>query len=207
MIMNVLKNKKITVAILAGFIVGFSLLFAVHFFRASSDAVHYHANFAVYINGERDEFDNFTFYEEVQACDPTDGIRPESRVHMHDFVNHVVHVHADGATWGHFFDNLGYTLGNNLLATTNEVYVPDEQSELTFILNGERTRDIANVVIGDTDALLINYGDESDEVIMNRYESVPTDAETYNHKDDPSACAGEHEITIADRFMQALGIR
>ncbi len=205
--MNMSKDKHSAVVILTSFFVGFLLLFAVHFFRASSDAVHYHANFAVYINGERDEFDNFTFYEEVQACEPTDGIRPESRVHMHDFVNHVVHVHTDGATWGHFFDNLGYTLGNNVLATTSEIYVPDEQNELVFILNGERTRDIANVVINNEDVLLINYGDEADEIIMDRYESVPADADVYNHKDDPSACAGEHELTVADRFLQALGIR
>ncbi len=202
--MQYLRNKKTLIPIALGFLLGFLLLFALHFIRAESHGVHYHANFALYINGERSEFDNFSYYEEIQACLPANGVRPESRVHMHDFVNHVVHVHDDGATWGHFFANLGYTLGNNTIITRDGVFVDGEDGSLTFLLNGQPTLSVANQSIKDSDVLLINYGNETTDELQQRYENIPTDAPTYNEKHDPSACAGEQELTISERIRRAL---
>ena len=192
--------------ITVGFLFGFLVLFGIHFFTAASEDVHYHANFAFYVNGDQDEFDNFTFYEEIQACNPANGVRPESRAHMHEMVNHVVHVHDEGVTWGHFFANLGYTLGNDTVITNDGAFVDGDGAELTFILNGQRTRSIANQLIGDQDRLLINYGDEGEDEISERFEQIPTDAAEYNEKDDPASCAGESELTLADRLRKAIGL-
>lgn len=189
-----------------GFVLGFLSLFAWHVATASTDSVHYHANFHLYIDGERYEFDNFTYYEEVQACDPVNGVRPESRAHMHDFVDHVVHVHDEGATWGHFFANLGYALGNDVLATRDGVFMDDGESQLRFMLNGESTRSIANILIQDKDLLLVDYGSDDLDKLEQRYENIPNNAHQYNQKDDPSACAGEGELTPADRVRSVFNL-
>lgn len=125
---------------------------------------------------------------------------------MHDFVNHVVHVHDDTATWGHFFANLGYALGNDVLVTGNGAFMSDDEKSLRFILNGEQTRAIANLVIGNEDVLLIDYSSDNDELLQQRYETIPNDADHYNEQDDPSTCTGEHQLTIADRILQGLSI-
>lgn len=189
-----------------GFVLGFLSLFAWHVATASTDSVHYHANFHLYIDGERYEFDNFTYYEEVQACDPVNGVRPESRAHMHDFIDHVVHVHDEGATWGHFFANLGYALGNDVLVTRDAVLTDDGDRRLRFVYNGEPTRAIANELIHDKDILLIDYSSDDSDALNERYAAIPTDASQYNEQDDPSACAGENQLTITDRVRRALSI-
>jgi hypothetical protein len=86
-------------------------------FTLTPHTTHYHANFALYINGQRDEFKSFTFYEEVQSCAGHDTNNPKIRVHLHDQKNDVVHVHDAAVTWGHFFANLGYSLGDTFIKT------------------------------------------------------------------------------------------
>ena len=60
--------------------------------------------------GLKDDFNNFTFYEEVSACSSVHHQDPKSRVHMHNSINSVIHVHDDGVTWAHSFENIGYVL-------------------------------------------------------------------------------------------------
>lgn len=197
------KTKK---ALLAGFALGFLALFLVHLLVPRHDGVHYHANFAVYVDGQRETFDSFSYYEEIQGCDPTSGVRPQSRAHMHNFVNDTVHVHDDGVTWGHFFANLGFTLGNDVLSTDDGVFVADDTAELTFILNGQEASAIANELIQDQDVLLINYGTEADDEMMDRFDAIERSAADYNQTDDPGSCAGDGEQSFWDRVVRALGI-
>lgn len=199
-------RRRLLIALLAGFFIGVLWLIGVRYFTYSDDRVHYHANFALYINGEKDEFNSATFYEETQSCS-ADEIGPKSRVHMHDQESDVVHVHDDGATWGHLFANLGYSLGNTNIQTDSGVYVDKESDkELTFILNGKKVSAIANETIDSEDVLLINYGKESKDDLQERYESVSKNAAEYNQKSDPSACAGSKPLTFTDRLKEAIGL-
>lgn len=202
--MVTLTNTK--KALLAGFALGFLTLFLVHLVIPRHDGVHYHANFAVYVDGQRQEFDSFSYYEEIQGCDPAGGVLPQSRAHMHNFVNDTVHVHDDGVTWGHFFANLGYTLGNEVLSTGNDVFVANEVAELTFILNGQETRAIANDLIQNEDVLLINYGAEPEEEITARFDSIERSASQYNQTEDPGSCAGDSTPSLWQRVTRALGV-
>ena len=61
-------NRKILSAAIIGFILGVVWFVAARYVTYKNTATHYHANFALYINGQPDKFDNFTFYEEVQSC-------------------------------------------------------------------------------------------------------------------------------------------
>ncbi len=207
-ILNVVKTvpKSLIIAALAGFVAGCLWLLAVRFFLAVNTETHYHANFALYIDGQKDEFDNFTFYEEVQSCSGDQLDNPRARAHMHDRINHVVHVHDNAVTWGHFFANLGYGLTNTALKTDNGVFVDGvEGKELRFLVNGEEVQTVANRVIGDQDVLLVNYGSEDSDELVRRYDDILKDADEFNQRTDPSSCSGGRPLTFGERFRQALG--
>jgi hypothetical protein len=202
---NVLKNAW--AILFVGFVLGILSFIALRFITYESGNVHYHANFALYIDGERDEFDSFTFYEEVQACvaDGTDN--PKARVHMHDQVNDVVHVHANSVTWGHFFANLGYTLGDKVLVTGSGLHTDEAiGNELTFVLNGTKVTSVANRVIENEDRLLINYGNDSDGTLEERFGMIAPNAHEYNDRHDPGGCAGDEALTFTERLKRAIGI-
>lgn len=199
-------NKKITLGVLSGFVIGCLFLVAIRFVSYKDDTVHHHANFELYVDGKRDEFKSFTFYEEVQACSSDAVNNPKIRVHMHNQENSVVHVHAPAVTWGHFFANLGYTLGGKVIKTDSGVYVDGENGKkLTFVLNGKDVTDISNKVIDSEDALLINYGDENSEALKVRYDSIDKSADEYNQRDDPSGCKGGSNATFMDKLKYSVG--
>lgn len=192
----------------AGFVAGFLALGAVRFLSYTQHEVHYHANFALYVNGQRDPFKSFTFYEEIQACSDHNAENVKAKTHMHDNNSGLIHVHAPGVTWGDFFANLGYGLTDKALVTDNGVYATsaDNGNKLSFILNGQQVDSIANKVIHSEDRLLINYGIDDGATLQQRYQSVPSDARKANTTKDPSTCSGEEPITVKDRLRAALGL-
>jgi hypothetical protein len=196
--------NKTAAALVAGFLVGTLWVVAVRFITYKSENVHYHANFALYVNGKRDEFKSFTFYEEVAACATDVHDNPKSRVHMHAQNGGLVHVHAHGVTWGHLFANFGYTLGDAVLKTDEGVFAESGENKLRFWLNGQETSTIANKLISSEDKLLINFGDESDAVLQQRAQQIPTDAKEYNGKYDPGGCSGGEELTLFERLQKSF---
>lgn len=201
------KFQKHLIIFIIGVLVSFAATTAIRFALIKDTSVHYHANFALYINGQQDPFKSFTFYEEVAACDSNQLDNPKVRTHMHDNESHLVHVHANAVTWGAFFDNLGYSLGDTLIKTDNGVYITgDDGNKLTFLLNGEPVTQLVNTVIKSEDVLLINYGKDSDATLKQRYDAIPRDAAKANTVKDPAACSGGDELTFWNKFEQAVGI-
>ncbi len=166
---------------------------------------HYHANFHVYVDGEREQFAENIFYEEVSSCGSSDN-DPLARVHMHDLINDVVHVHDASSTWGNFFENIGFTLGNNVLYARTETNVDGQGGRLTFILNGEEVRSIANKTINSEDTLLVSFGSEDADELTQRYSQIVQSAAEYNEKADPSACSGSQSVNYFERIKLVLGI-
>lgn len=200
-------SKRIVLALGIGFLLGTLWLIAARFITYKSDNTHYHSNFALYINGQRDEFKNFTFYEEVQACGSDEKNEPKHRTHLHDNVNHIIHVHEPGVMWGHFFANIGYTLGDDLIKTDAGLFIDgQEDTKLTFILNGQEVNNIANRHIKSEDTLLINYGKDDETTLKQRYDGITKDAAEYNKRNDPSSCTGSKELTFTERLKEAVGI-
>ena len=198
-------KKAPELLILIGFLVGVIGLSAVRFFSYKTDQVHYHANFALYINGQQDEFKSFTFYEEVQTCDVHDEDDTHGRAHMHGENNHIVHVHAHAVTWGQFFANLGYSLGDRSFETNKAPYLAGQDgAELTFILNGKKVDSVANKVIQSEDILLINYGKEDQATLQRRFDDIPRDAHQANITADPASCSGSESPTLTTRLKHAL---
>lgn len=158
---------------------------------------HFHANFALYINGERVDFSQDKYMEDIAGCSISGKIWARDRVHLHENNPDTIHVHHDGVTWGHFFANNNFTFWENFLSSdTGEVFVNSGERKLTFLLNGKEVSNPFNMLIHSEDRLLISYGLESSDELTERYENVSTNAGEYNAKYDPGSCWGTNENGI-----------
>jgi hypothetical protein len=193
--------------ILVGILTGIVLIGGVRFaMQAPPHLVHYHANWAVFVGGQRLDLTANRYMEDVFQCtvDPTQQ-RPEDRVHMHENNHDVVHVHATGVTWGHLLANLGFGIGDDYLHTDRDRFVASGEQTLKFVLNGARIGSIRNLAIEDQDRLLISFGNERMEEAMEmQFPLVGSDAGRYNLMQDPASCAGPHEEGLGERVRRAF---
>ena len=160
------------------------------------EATHYHANWAIFIDGERLDLSDQRYMEEISSCYAVDGeVTPQSRVHMHEGIHDVVHIHHLGATWGHLAGNLGIGLGEGYLILDDGTRIFDgEDGRFTYILNGRALTSVHNQLIASEDRLLISYGLESmNELAEGRFVQVATTAGEFNTREDPATCTGSME--------------
>ena len=181
--------------LLLGVLVVIGIRFATY---KPAEDIHYHANFAVYINGQREEFKALNYYEEEAAtnCSVAEAEKaeaaPMSRVHMHANINDVAHVEDHRVSWGNFFTVLGWSVGPTYIATRGNVYQNGDQGQVAYLLNGKKVNDIANITIGDQDKLLVTYGDQTTEQINQQYGQIKNNALKADQSKDPAGCGGGH---------------
>ncbi len=143
--------------------------------------IHEHANLALYVRGERFDFDKPEF---VSTEDREIG----SLAHIHEPRHGVVHVHMSGTTWDEFFRGLGFDLLDpTLVAGTSDAQacltLPGGErlcgagaEKLRFMVNGVRVDGVSGMRISDLDRVLIAYGAESDAQLLALYTQVGDDA-------------------------------
>lgn len=203
-IKNLPKVKKIWLIAFLSFAAGVLLVLVIRFaLYKPAQEVHYHANFAVYINAQRETFKGPIYYQETTACAVVEKMTPDERVHMHDNVNDVLHVHDRAVTWGDFFTNLGWYVGPNFIETLDKLYVNDDASKVSIVLNGQDLTGItgiANKIIGDRDRLLVSYGEENTAKVQNEYKSVASTAKQEDESKDPASCGGQAQDNFKTRF-------
>ena len=133
-------------------------------------AVHWHADFALYIRGER-----YDFGQERFVSDEEDEL--SENVHLHGARVSVVHVHREGTTWREFFDSLGFELTDQCLTTPEgEQFCDSEAERLSFVLNGVKLDALAFQDVTDIDRALLSFGSESDGELMQQYAQVSDEA-------------------------------
>jgi hypothetical protein len=199
--------NKTWLAALSGVVGGVVLLAAFRFAWVPADEhTHYHANFAVFVDGQRLDLSGDEYMEEISACKVGETVQPTQRVHLHSNNPDVVHVHHEGVTWGHLFTNLGMGLGEEYLALDDgPVLTEGEGRTLKVVLNGQPQFAVDNQLIRSGDRLLVSYGPASEEeVVASQFPAVADNAEEYNQRQDPAACAGAHETTLWDRVRHAF---
>ncbi len=189
-----------------GLVCGALVILGIRFFTYMPETVHYHANFAVYVNGQREQFNGPRYYEEtdilsMSTCTAGTAENPNERAHMHDSINNVVHVEDHLVTWGNFFQNLHWGIGSNYLATADGVLSPDANNSLMFILNGKKVEDPSTTIIGDQDKLLVSYGSNTATELQQEYASIKNNALKYDKEQDPASCSGHQAVTARDRLM------
>jgi hypothetical protein len=193
--------------VVACLLVGALVVMGIRFFTYKpEESVHYHANFALFVNGQRQEFQEDHYYSEEEMCTAETEVTPVERAHMHDHINNVVHIEDQAVTWGQFFTNLGWTLGPDMIeAPDGTIYPSATNRQLHIMLNGQDYTglgSIANFVIKDLDRLLVSYGDADKSSLSAQYAAVPSTAGHYDTAPDPASCgAGRKSGSLRERFM------
>jgi hypothetical protein len=199
------RGTKLKLTVVLIFFSGALWAVSMRFILIDRPTTHYHADFAISINGEIDPLTEFTFYEELTACSPEYENNPSSRVHLHSNIPTAVHVHDKGATWGNLLENIDYTLGRSILVTSDGVFVDGKEGQLRFILNGSEVAFVNNRLIGDQDVLLIDFSDDDLQTLLDRQAAIPRLADINNQTDDPAACAGSSSESFMDRLKRTIG--
>lgn len=186
----------------ATFILGAVTILAIRFATYQPESVHYHANFMVYLNGQREKFEGLRYYEETgeTSCTVEHVESPAERAHMHGNVGDVVHVEDHLVTWGHFFQNIGWIADPDLIKSPEQILRSDTANKVTFILNGKKVSDITNLVVKNRDRLMIDFGNTGEQALQSQYKTVPATAEKYNVAKDPAGCSGNAPTTTSDRL-------
>jgi len=195
-------SKQTWAAGAVGLVVGAAAILGIRFATYNPEHVHYHAYFAVYINGQREAFKSPLYYEEKggASCTVEKIMTPAERVHMHEPANDVVHVHDHAVTWGQFFENLHWAVADSVIKTPGAVYLADDTHRISYILNGHAFADISTETIHDQDRLLVDYGDTSDTALQQEFKQVAHTAHQYDVGNDPAACKGDTKPTLSDRL-------
>ena len=198
-------HRSLILALTMGLLIGILGVLCIRFATYHPEQVHYHANFAVYLNGSRDEFKGSQYYQSVEVCSVDRGVTiPEQRAHMHDNINSVIHIHDHATTWGQFFENLGWSIGSNYIHTDDGTqYTESAGAKLHVIVNGQdytNLMSIANTVIKDKDRLLVSFGAPDEVALKQEYLSVPSTAGHYDTSIDPQSCSGMDAVTVSDRL-------
>lgn len=168
--------------------------------------VHYHANWALWLNGERVDLSADRYMEDVAACMVGTEVDGRGRVHMHENNPDVVHVHHEGVTWGHLVQNLGWAIGPGwLLTDARQLYAEGDRTRLTFILNGLTVPPAHDRMIRPADRLLISFGEEPlEELVAERFPTVGANAPEYDQSFDPAGCMGQAPETFSERLRRAF---
>jgi hypothetical protein len=143
-------------------------------------ATHQHADFALFIRGQKFDFDKPEFIS-------TEGNERSDLAHIHEPRSTVVHVHTSGTTWNEFFQTIGFKIADPTLVGTEDattcLATPDGQQlcntateKLRFIVNGVRVDGVAQSFITDLDRVLISYGSETDAQLQAQYAQVTDQA-------------------------------
>lgn len=181
------------------------------------DPNHTHADFAVYINGERFDFSDPKYMSnppqetDQQSLLPTlllskayahegaEGEHAKGReyLHLHDGNGNVIHRHKPGLTLDDFFVSIGFHM-------TQQCFVLDDGSEVCP-QNGKKWQMFVNeqeipwnpaYVFEDLDRILLTYG-ATDEQIQEQLSVLSDDACLYS-KTCPERGDPPEENCIAD---------
>jgi hypothetical protein len=167
---------------------------------------HYHANWLVIIDGEPLDLSDARYMEDVAACAAGAFVLPSQRAHMHAGEDRVVHVHDAGVSWGHFFQNIGFSAGaDHLILDDGRRFFNNEEHSVKYAVNGFIVEEVTTRLIRSRDRLLISYGPEAaEQVLAEQFPQVPSDAVRYDELPDPAACAGVHELDFTERLRRAF---
>lgn len=142
--------SKIIVGIIILIIVPLAIFFGIKNRSSENDGVHLHAGFQVYVDGELQDFKDLKYMNFVPCGEHDEEKTPEEeqmeKAHLHDFIDDVVHVHREGATWGDLFKNMKYDIN------PQQVYINGDLFEGDFM----------NHEINAYDSVLILQGEVSD---------------------------------------------
>ncbi len=155
---SAINNKRVVVAIILLFIILIYLAFTPKLHKnESSQEVHYHVGFVIYENNKLLDFRAPEFMH-LDPCGNEEQVENDlssERVHLHNNIGDIAHVHNNRATWGDLLDSLNYR----------------PPSRLTFYLNGKLVVNSTALTIAPNDRMLILVGDFDNQ--QEKFATVP----------------------------------
>lgn len=128
-------------------------------------AIHLHADLRVVLNDQAFDFNRPEFFER------------SDRVHFHEGSVPVVHVEAEGVTWGEFFRVHGMELSKTCFKDDGGgAFCTGERRELQAYMNGVRADDLAALTIADLARVLVFYGAPDEKAVQAELAKVTADA-------------------------------
>ncbi len=144
------------------------------------DPNHTHADFAVFIEGEK-----FNFADPAYMSGTTDESDPEHTrrdpfLHLHDGIGYVIHRHKPGLTVGEFFASLGFKMDEACLTTdAGEQYCSEGVKRWRMFVNAEEKPWNPQFAFNDLDQILLTFGADEDEV-RREFKAMTADACLYS---------------------------
>jgi hypothetical protein len=133
------------------------------------DPNHTHADFAVWIDGEKfdfsgDEFMSGSSKEEVGEDHGHEHKHPN--LHLHDNVGNVIHRHKPGLSLGEFFASIGIKMEQTCFSTDIDRAVCNTEGKTwQMFRNGKEVPFDPSYVFADEDHLLLTYGATHEQLI------------------------------------------
>ncbi|MBI4170907.1 MAG: hypothetical protein HY514_04380 [Candidatus Aenigmarchaeota archaeon] len=164
------------------FIIAVVVLF-ISIYLIATKEIHEHADFAVYINGEKLNFsqDKYMHHETAEEeKSEKHGQQEDEKAHMHDNVGWIAHKHAADATWGIFFRNINITFNSACFVFEGSSYCSNETHNLRMFVNGREDFEFGGKKINDLDRVLITF--DNSRNIDAQLNSVTDEACLYSRK-------------------------
>lgn len=138
------------------------------------EKVHEHADFAVYLDGQRFDFTKAKYQD--SKTNPLN-----SDAHLHDGNGEVTHKHRKGITLAYFFNTLGMKFDSQCFVTDDgKQYCNSGGKTLKMFVNGKENSMFGEYEFTDLDRILITYGDETG--IASQLTSISDNACLYSEK-------------------------
>jgi len=102
-------------------------------YQPNPDPNHTHADFAVWVDGEKVDFSGAEYMSGLSTDDTThdeEGEYHDQYLHLHDGVGNVVHRHKPELTLREFFDSLDFTFSEPLERWT--MWINEQQEEFNL---------------------------------------------------------------------------
>lgn len=192
--------------IIVGLLVFIVLFVIVKTLQIPEYPVHYHANFAVFINGKQKNF-ALPEYMNIEPCtdEHHEEKDPKKLVHLHDQIGNVVHVHAENIPWSALFSYLHLDTNPPVSATQSSIQTT------TYYLNGNKVdNSVLNQTIEKNARLLVHIGSPSSVLTVADNEelkveqlAVGDNALDFDTKSSES-CTGTEKRGLLDRLRIAF---
>lgn len=124
-----------------------AILAVCFYFRTSYKKTHFHSGFQVYTNGELQDYTDAKFMSLVPCTDDGHPVETEDKVHLHDSVGNIVHVHKSNVIWKDLFEYIKLDLNGETVKG---------------FINGQEVNNIGEVEIQPYDSLTLLIGEYSD---------------------------------------------
>lgn len=160
----------------------------------SQQEYHVHADFAVFVNGQKLNFTQQK-YMTLETCgnpneekehanaDLTTLAGMKTVVHLHDLNGNVIHFHNANATLAMFFKTIGFDLTPTCFADDQGTqHCNSNDRKLRVFVNDAEITDFVNYKPRDLDKILVAYGQDSDAIIRDQFASVTNEACIYSEK-------------------------